>query len=229
MKITNLNIWHGGSQNRNPLIIDYLLSTKSDLMVLTEFINKENGKEIIQALELEGYQTQVSNTDGGYGLLIASNMNFITENSDDRWLEVYLSELDLHVLGVYIPHQPGKIKNDFWSKIREYSLKNQDKNVLITGDFNSCTREDSSNQSEYNPLDLKKLQESGYIDLWKEGHRDEDERFTWYYHDGTGFRLDYFLASPGLYSKLNGFKVSHDAGVRDKGISDHSAILLEYI
>ncbi|QUH22391.1 hypothetical protein HYG87_00735 [Methanobacterium alkalithermotolerans] len=108
MRITNLNIWHGGSQKRNPLIIDYLLSTKSDLMVLTEFINKDGGKEIIHALESEGYQTQVSNTDGGYGSLIASNMNFIKVNSEDRWLEVYLSELDLHVLGVYIPHQPVK-------------------------------------------------------------------------------------------------------------------------
>ncbi|MBU4606970.1 MAG: endonuclease/exonuclease/phosphatase family protein [Methanobacterium sp.] len=198
-------------------------------MVLTEFINKESGNEIIKVLESKGYQTQASNLDGGYGSLIASNMNFITVNSEDRWLEVYLSELDLYVLGVYIPNQPGKIKNDFWSKILEYSLKNQDKNILITGDFNSCTREDSSNHNEYNPLDLKKLEESGYIDLWKHGHRDEGERFTWFYHDGTGFRLDYFLASPGLYSKLNGFKVSHDKGVRENGISDHSAILLDLI
>lgn len=40
MRITNLNIWHGGSKNRNPLIIDYLLSSNSDLMVLTDLLIK---------------------------------------------------------------------------------------------------------------------------------------------------------------------------------------------
>lgn len=63
---------------------------------------------------------------------------------------------------MYVPDQPGKLKNDFWSKILEYSLKNQKKNILISGDFNSCTSEDSSNQIQYNFHDLIKLGELGY-------------------------------------------------------------------
>lgn len=29
-----------------------------------------------------------------------------------------------------------------------------DKNVLIIGDFNSCTKKDSANKTEYNPKEL---------------------------------------------------------------------------
>ena len=51
MKITNLNIRLGGCKRRNPLILDYLLKTNSDLIILTEFIYNESGKQIIEELE----------------------------------------------------------------------------------------------------------------------------------------------------------------------------------
>lgn len=84
MKITTLNIRHGGSKKRNPLIIDYLLTKNSDLIILTEFINNENGKQIIKQLGSRGYQTQASNPDGGHGSFIASKENFNLINIDNR-------------------------------------------------------------------------------------------------------------------------------------------------
>jgi exodeoxyribonuclease III len=62
--------------------------------------------------------------------------------------------MDLNVLGVYIPVSRGTEKNLFWKKILEYSKKNIDKNLLIMGDFNSCTKDDSANGTDYNPKDL---------------------------------------------------------------------------
>ncbi|MDO9045521.1 MAG: hypothetical protein Q7U35_09470 [Methanobacteriaceae archaeon] len=158
MKIINLNIRSGGSKRRNPLIIDYLLKNEPDLIILTEFIYNESGKQIIEELESHGYQTQPSNIDGGYGSFIASKIEMNVEKVEDRWSEVYLPEFDLYVLGAYFPAQVGKEKNDFWKKVLEYSEKNSNKNILITGDFNSCNKDDSENMTEYNPQDLKKLE-----------------------------------------------------------------------
>ena len=54
----------------------------------------------------------------------------------------------------YIPVNGGTEKNLFWKKILDYSEKNIDENVLMIGDFNSCTKEDSANRTDYNPNDL---------------------------------------------------------------------------
>ena len=61
---------------------------------------------------------------------------------------------NLNVLGVYIPVNGGTEKNLFWKKFLDYTEKNIDENVLMIGDFNSCTKEDSANRTDYNPNDL---------------------------------------------------------------------------
>ena len=98
---------------------------------------------------------------------IACKENFVTKNIEARWTEIYIPKKDLYVLGVYVPVSGGAEKNLFWKKILDYSKENADNNVMIMGDFNSCTRDDSANQTDYNPKDLIKLEELGYIDLWK--------------------------------------------------------------
>jgi exonuclease III len=228
MKISNLNIRLGGSKRRNPLILDYLLKSDSELIILTEFIYNESGKQIIKELESHGYQTQPSNTEGGYGSFIASRIEMKVEKVEDRWGEVYLPEFDLNVLGVYFPAQVGKEKNDFWKKVLEYSENNSDKNILITGDFNSCSKDDSENMTEYNPQDLEKLESLSYIDLWKISSSDDAHKYTWFYHDNTGFRIDYAFVSTTLHSNIKDVSVIHDSDVRESKISDHLAMIVEW-
>lgn len=228
MKIINLNIRSGGSKRRNPLILDYLLKNKPDLIILTEFIYNESGKQIIAELESHGYQTKPSNIDGAYGSFVASRIEMIVEKVEDRWCEVYLPEFDLYVLGAYFPAQVGKEKNDFWKKILECSEKNSNKNILIAGDFNSCTADDSENRTEYNPHDLKKLESLNYTDLWKIISADNAHKYTWFYHDNTGFRIDYAFVSCELYSKIKEVSVIHDSNVRESKISDHLGMIVEW-
>jgi exonuclease III len=59
------------------------------------------------------------------------------------------------------------------------------------GDFNSCTKEDSANRTVYNPKGLVKLEELGYIDMWKYNSNKDSDRYTWYYLTETGFIIDY--------------------------------------
>lgn len=227
MKIVNFNIRLGG-QKRTPQIIDYLIDNDFDLIILTEFIKNDNGNAIIHNLKNQGYYTQVSNEDGGYGSFIASKNDFLTKSIEDRWVEVYLPKLDLYVLGVYVPDQPGSRKSSFWQKILEYAASNLGENVLITGDFNSCTPDDSFNGTEYYAKELKQLEDLDYTDLWKSYSNDESNRYTWFYHSGEGFRLDYAFVSSKLSESFGNIRVCHDFKIREINVSDHSSLRINW-
>jgi exodeoxyribonuclease-3 len=225
MRILNFNIRFGG-EKRTSKIVDYLMSNDFDMIVLTEFIKNDNGKEIISKLVDKGYKTQPSNENGDLGSFIASREPFVVKTVEDRWVEIYIPTMDLYVLGVYVPDQLGFEKNSFWKKILDYAEKNVDKKVLITGDFNSCTKEDSANKTEYNAKDLIKLEELGYIDLWKYNATDDCKGYTWFHHSGTGFRLDYAFVSHELALTLEDVSVYSDSQIREAKISDHSPLVV---
>jgi exonuclease III len=83
-----------------------------------------------------------------------------------------------------------------------------------------------SYSSSIDPLSFK-LEELGYTDLWKYAPTDDYDRFTWFYHDGTGFRLDYAFVSPHLSTILKEVSVFHDHELRKSKISDHSALVVK--
>lgn len=227
MKLISFNLRFGG-QKRTPQIIDYLLKEDADLLVLTEFMMNDNGGKIIQKISENGYKTKPSNDDGSMGSFIASKNDFHSKSVFDRWTEVYFPENDLYVLGVYVPDQPGEEKNLFWNKMLEYAENNIQENVLITGDFNSCTKEDSSNATEYYAKQLMELEEMEYIDMWKKYSKEGSPRYTWFYHSGDGFRLDYAFISPKLAASIDTVIVYHDFKVRETKISDHLPVILEF-
>jgi exonuclease III len=225
MRILNFNIRFGG-EKRTQKILDYLFNNDFDLIMLTEFIKNDNGREIIGKLVDKGYKTQPSNKESGMGSFIASKEAFVTKNVEDKWTEVYIPKMDLYILGVYVPDHSGAEKNLFWKKILDYAEKNIDKNVLITGDFNSCDKEDSSIRTEYNSKDLIKLGELGYIDLWKYNPTEESVEYTWFHYSGIGFRLDYAFVSPKLVLSLEDVSVYSDSQIRKAKISDHSPLVV---
>ena len=225
MRILNFNIRFGGGK-RTQEILDYTLNNDFDLIVLTEFVNNKNGQIIIDSLVDHGYKVQPSNDDGSLGSFIACRENFVTNNIKDRWAEVYIPDMDLYILGVYVPVSGGFEKNLFWRRILDYSQEHVDKNVMIMGDFNSCTKDDSGNQTDYNPKDLIELEELGYIDLWKSYRIDESDRYTWYHPTGIGFRIDYAFVSPRLGASLQGVSAFQDSELRESKISDHSPLVI---
>ncbi len=225
MRILNFNI-RFGCEKRTAKIVDYLLNNDFDMIILTEFVKNDNGKEIISKLVDKGYKTQPSNENGALGSFILCKEVFLTKNVEDSWVEVYIPKMDLYVLGVYVPDTSGVEKNQFWKKILDYAEKNNDKKVLITGDFNSCNKEDTGIKSEYNSKDLLKLGELGYIDLWKYNSKDESDRYTWFHYSGTGFKLDYAFVSSKLTATLEDVSIYSDSQIRKSKISDHSPLVV---
>ena len=95
----------------------------------------------------------------------------------ENWLRIKL----------IIPVSEG-LKRIYLVKNFRLLKKHVNENVIIMGDFNSFTKDDSSNGTVYNPKDLIKLEEKGYIDLWKFNSKEESDRYTWYHPTGTGFK-----------------------------------------
>ena len=71
---------------------------------------------------------------------------------------------------------------------------------------------------------LGKLATLGYIDAWRHTHPDGRE-YSWYSHEGSGFRIDHALVSAPIARAVTGAWYSH--AERDDGISDHSALLVD--
>ena len=88
------------------------------------------------------------------------------------------------------------------------------------------TKLDSANRTDYNPTDLIKLEGLGYIDLWKYNPNKDSDRYTWYHHAGTGFRIDYAFVSPKLGDRLRDVSSTHDKSIRESKISDHSPLII---
>ncbi len=226
MKLISLNLFWGG-QNRTESILKYLVDHNADLIVLSEFKKDKNGILIKETLKNEGYDFEDSN-DENLGVLVASKYPFTLIQKKDRWVEIELNDNDLRISGVYVPtgSRDKQFKDAFWQKILKYAQENQKNRCIITGDFNSCGKEDTMNLT-YNEKDLKELLSLGWVDSWASHNNNDHQRYTWYSNVGNGFRLDYAFLSPILNDIIEIVDVSHDSKAREEGLTDHSPIIFK--
>jgi exonuclease III len=200
MKLLSLNLRYGG-QSRTDSILNYINNQQPDILVLGEYKDDVNGQKMKTTLQEEGFYFEESG-DKVLGVLVASKHPFTTIDKNPRWVEIELKDNDLKVLGVYVPTGSGdkEFKDSFWLKILNYARENQDKNCIITGDFNSCGKEDTMNLT-YSEKELKELLSLNWIDSWASYKNDDSERYTWFSNAGNGFRLDYIFLSPKLMER----------------------------
>lgn len=130
------------------------------------------------------------------------------------------------VLGCYFPNSqpehgrlPYKLAYDEAVAARCRELRSRGREVVICGDFNAAHTEiDLANpkQNEDNAGFLPEerawvtaMLDEGWVDVFRERHPGEKGHYTWWtYRSGArarnvGWRLDYFLLSPGLARKVH--------------------------
>ncbi|BDZ68780.1 hypothetical protein [Methanobacterium ferruginis] len=130
-----------------------------------------------------------------------------------RIVGIQLHYYNLSVLGVYVPtgSKDKRFKDAVWQKILQFAQENKDVPCIITGDFNSCTKDDSMNETQYSADELKRLLNMGWIDAWALYKNDDTECYTWYSDYGNGFRFDYAFLSPELGKQVEKVDVYHDS------------------
>jgi len=147
------------------------------------------------------------------------------------------------LLNTYFPngkrdHTRLTYKYEFYAQVLEYcqDLHEKNKNVIITGDFNTAhdeidLRYPKQNQktSGFLPEErawIDKLLNSGFIDAYRNLYPDRIQYTWWTYRlnareRNIGWRLDYFLISRSLLSAVK------DVQIRDDVIgSDHCPVIL---
>ena len=202
-------------------------------------------------LEIEGYHSYLNSAEkkGYAGTLIYSkikpkNIVFgINEKYNDEGRVITLEFDDFYFVNAYVPNSQPELKRlDFRSvfekDIRKYLTKlTKIKQVIYCGDLNVAFKAiDIKNPkaNERNPgfsieerTMFGELLDAGFIDTFRYLYPNKIEYSWWSYRfqarqKNIGWRLDYFLISEGLKSRLRNSTI-----LTDVMGSDHAPVCLE--
>lgn len=226
-KILSWNIQQGGG-SRISSISSYLLSAKAECIILNEFKNNEKGLSIRSKLLQAGWIHQaISGAPSDINsVLIASKFPgnvflFPGEEKDYPFSCVRLELEAFDIYGVYLPHK----KKHNWFPLILKQLKERDRPAVIAGDYNSgINRVDQKGTSFMYSEYLGQLVDNGYIDAFRFVH-DDVEEYSWYSHQGNGFRYDHTYCHESLLPLIKNCYYDHKA--REEKWSDHSPMILE--
>jgi exodeoxyribonuclease-3 len=152
---------------------------------------------------------------------------------------------DFVLLGCYFPNSQEKgARLDYKLRYDEAILNKceefraQGKEVIICGDMNAAHTEIDLKNPKTNTKNpgflpeerawVTSMLEKGYVDIFRDRHPDEEDLYTWWSYrfkardKNIGWRIDYFLITPGLVDKVE--NVSNLTSVMG---SDHCPISLE--
>ncbi len=151
---------------------------------------------------------------------------------------------DFYLINVYVPNEKDDLgrmayREKVWDKALLEYMKELDavKPVIVCGDFNVAHEEIDLARPEQNEGNagftesgrqgMTNYLNSGFVDIWRERHPNEQKYSWWSYRGGArqrnvGWRIDYFLMSKRLCDKV----VATDIKNEIMG-SDHCPITLE--
>jgi exodeoxyribonuclease-3 len=139
---------------------------------------------------------------------------------------------DLHLYNIYFPNgQRGRERVDYKLEFYERllgicnELHRSDKNIIITGDFNTAhlpidlkNPKENETTSGFLPEErqwVQKFLEHGFVDAYRQLYPDRVQYTWWTYRfdartRGIGWRIDYFLISKSLLPRLKDVIIHED-------------------
>jgi exodeoxyribonuclease III len=227
LKILSWNILQGGG-SRTAGILKFVAQQQPHVLVFSEFRNNENGTLIrSRLLEMKYLFQQVSCMESDTNsVLIASKLpchfRLFLHTGLEFSHSVIAADFDaFHLYGVYLPH---KKKHQLFPLIRE-EMELHKPSVLL-GDYNTGKNHiDQKGDSFWYTEELMKLEKMGVTDVFRYVQGDV-EAYSWFSHQGNGFRYDHIWASQELLPIVRNCDYLHDA--RTGGLSDHSPMVVEF-
>ena len=164
-----------------------------------------------------------------------------------RFLEVIIK--DLRIVNIYLPNgnpigtEKFEYKLDWMDRLRTQMKRwlSSDIPTVVGGDFNVIPEEIDSHKPDswigdalFQPESrarYRELLELGYLDAFRSLHPDEKGRFTFWdyfrqaFEHNRGIRIDHFLLSPTLGSRLTSCEIDKGPRALSKP-SDHTPIVL---
>jgi len=227
LKIVSWNIQQGGGSRVNA-ILKYLLTKKTDIIVLNEFKNNTQGITIRSKLLQNGYLHQIVSaaTSDLNSVLIASKIpcgsQLINKEECNFPQAILIGEMEVFdVYGVYLPH---KKKHNCFEAILE-KLKERERPAVICGDYNTGKNyiDQKGNSFMYSQF-LTKFEKLNFQDAFRLIHNDKEE-YSWFSHQGNGYRYDHTYVSEELVPLVR--DCYYDQTAREEKFSDHAPMFLE--
>lgn len=232
MRLLAWNILHGGGARRMPEIALTLLEHEADVVVLTEY-RRTVGGQIRGVLDDHGWRHQLTAepAEGGNGILVAARTGLEAGPAFDRGvpgrlLQATLPQADMSIIAAHIPDGSApRARTECWRSLLDRARTLRETSCVILGDFNSGRhRLDEPGATFSCTALLGELAALGYVDAWRALNPEGREQ-SWRSRAGNGFRIDAAHVSAGLRGRIRAASYSH--AVRETGVSDHSAVLVE--
>jgi len=215
--------------------LDFLEKQNNDIICLqeTKLQLEQVPKEFFDKIEKLGYKAYWSFAEkkGYSGVLTISKIDFdktdhgINKKKFDSEGRILIHEFKNYILfNIYFPNGQMnedrlKYKLNFYKALFDYAnkLKDNNKKIIITGDYNTAHNEidlknpkANSERSGFLPIERKwldKIISMGYIDTFRTLFPDKIKYSWWSYRfnarkNNAGWRIDYFFISENLKSKL---------------------------
>lgn len=225
MKITTLNLRHGGS-SRIAGLSDWLVATESDAIVCTEFRWGKAGDALSERLGRAGYVYQFAASQ-----TVAQNTVCIFTHHAAQRVHVDLPLEEQHRL-VAISFGPLKVVGVYFSQLKaklplfRYLLSRPSELIgpaVLIGDFNTGLHHlDEAGATFHCADEFCRLSEIGWVDAWRLLHGDE-RAFSWQSNAGNGFRIDHALVTPDLVGRVESAAYNHEPRA---GLTDHAALMI---
>jgi exodeoxyribonuclease III len=247
MKIGTWNV--NGIRARQAQVQEWIERDRPDVVCLQEL--KASQDQMPAALcEMEGYWCYWHGTKGYSGVGLHVNKSLLPERPEFTHPEfdyenriVLVRVLGVTIASVYVPNG-GK---DFPAKMRFLAaleafvanLHAESSPLIICGDLNIARTDLDVHPKERKPTAIGQLPEEraqleriishGLVDVGRALEPENDQMFTWWApwrnlrQRNIGWRLDYVLASQGLFDNVLACVVQ-----KDTGTSDHAPVLAEF-
>lgn len=230
----NINGWRAAWQKG---LADFIISQQPDLLGLQEtkindhlandWSEKIPGYKIFwHGAERPGYSgTAIIAKDN----LSVNIINGLGEEQFDLEGRCQVSELaDFYWLNIYFPNANRQLsrlpyKQAFNQSVRQLVQRlEKNKPVIISGDFNVAhqpidlanpkANEGSAGYTLEERQFINQLLTDGWIDIWRQLYPDRKQYTWWTYRFSArsrniGWRIDYFLISPALLSKIKDVQI----------------------
>ena len=254
MKILTVNI---NSIRAHAVAFINILKTGEYDTILVQELKAENAAFPHNLFEEYGYNIKVFGQKSWNGVATFSKYSIEDTtrgmpNYPDPNARVLETVIDGHIriINVYMPNGESEESPKFQYKIewmraftdyiKQYT--NSDESVIIGGDFNVAIADrDIWNPKNYigssisAPAAREIMQQwldSGWIDVWREFHPDEND-YTWYGYRGRdtvgnrqGLRLDYFLANRAAKKIITACEIDTYPRTTEKP-TDHCGLMLK--
>jgi len=243
-----LTLWNvqNPSESRARLQVEWLSSTASDVVVLTEASRAAGSLFLVSSLEAQGFSIAFKEPQGRDFATIVAVRGATARplarphggHMGERIaaMEVESSAGTFAVVGLYAlavsPYETverERVRTQFQRSTRELVATVQRAHpdrLIVGGDLNVLQPGHIPHVSAFGPSDFGFY--NSFIEL---GLRDALEtatpgvqEHTWFGRDGSRQRLDHVFLSPSLSARLKNCSVDH--APRERALSDHSALRL---